>query len=189
MKTLYVKNSQMLIDKLDEYADGTYWVTKKIEGHRVYIVKPGVKKDSPRDIAVSIQYPDGKEKTPSHRLLGSDFRKKCEFDMKLARDIFRDLKLLQAGKDPKGHYCKNDAPGLPSEILVHSLKWVWIQEDRNYPPPRLQGRRMNWSTYLLYWHGDIDLHSKEGEAFLKKYGYTDNEIFNIRHRSGGKNLR
>lgn len=188
MDTLYLKNSRELASSVDKYPDGEYWVSQDISGYRVFIKKPGVKPGSPKDIAVSISYPNGSSKSPTHKLLVSDYKQKCQDNPEIADALFSQIEQVMEGNEPDWQL-EGDCPGLPVKILLHALKWVWIQEDRNYPPPRLQGRRMNWSTYLLYWHGDIDLHSKEGEAFLKKYGYTDNEIFNIRHRSGGKNLR
>jgi len=189
MKTLYVWNSKALVSQLDDYPDGEYWVTKSIMGYRVSIKKPGVKKDSPNDIAVSIRYPNKVSKTPSHGLLISDFRKKYKFDTKLGAEIYAQLERLQNRKEPGVVKRKKGCPGLPIKILFHTLKWVWIQEDRNYPPPQKLGRRMNWSSYILIHNGDVDILLPEGARILKEHGYTDGQIETIRHRSGSRNLQ
>lgn len=189
MKTLYLKNSKTVSSLLDKHLDGEYWVTKGFKKHRVSIKKPGVKPGYPKDLAVSIQYPDGSVKSPTHRLLVSDFIKKREFSLKLSEVIYAQLEKLQNGEEPEVIKGEKGCPGLPANILIHALKWVWIQEDRNYPPPRKLGRRMNWSTYLLLHNGDADIKTPEGEKILKEHGYTDEEIETIRYRSRSRNLR
>ena len=59
MKILYLENSQTLASLLDDYPDEEYWVTKEIQGYRVSIKKPGIKPGYPKDIAVSIHFPNG----------------------------------------------------------------------------------------------------------------------------------
>jgi len=29
------------------------------------------------------------------------------------------------------------------DLIVKAYKWIWVQEDMNYPPPRFQGRAMS----------------------------------------------
>jgi len=189
MKILYLDNSQALASLLDDYPDDEYWVTKEIQGYRVSIKKPGIKPGYPKDIAVSIHFPNGSSKSPSHRMLASDFIKKCEFNSELGKVIFSELDRLQKGKEPRKKCEVEGFPGLPSKILIHALKWIWIQEDRNYPPPQYLGRRMNWATYLLIQNGNVGLKTLKGEEILKRHGYTSEEIDTIRHRSGSRNLR
>lgn len=189
MKAIYLANSKAIVSILDDYKDDEYWVTKKIQGHRISIKKPGIKPGYPKDIAVSIHFPNGSSKSPSHRMLVLDFVAKCEFNSELGKAIFTDLERLQKGEDCREKFMVKDYPGLPCEILIHALKWVWIQEDRNYPPPRYSGRRMSWATYLLIHNGNVDLMTSKGERTLKGYGHTEEEIERIRYRSSSRNLR
>ncbi|MFC1948441.1 hypothetical protein ACFLXY_11050, partial [Chloroflexota bacterium] len=158
-------------------------------GYRVSIKKPGVKPKAPKDIAVSIQYPDGKHTPPNHPLLVSDYKKKYSFDKNLANQIYTELEKLQNDKEPSSINTPEGCPGLPVNILVHALKWIWIQEDRNYPPPRYMGKRMNWSSYVLINNENTDLMSDEANKLLISHGYTSDEINKIRYQSRSRHLR
>ena len=149
----------------------------------------GVKPDSPKDIAVSIYYPNGSFKPPTHSSLKADFKKKCKEDPKISSALFSQIKKVQECKEPDWE-SKNSLGGLPVEVLLHALKWVWIQEDRNYPSPKYLGRRISWAGYLLFYYGDLDSKTAEGEKLLKKHGYEQREgIDRIRYRSDSRHLR
>jgi len=187
LKNLYLKNSKDLPSLLDNYPDGEYWVTKETQGYRVSITKPGVKPGCSRDIAISIHYPDGSSKNPTHNSLFSDFKRKVAAEPRTEKAIYKELELVQEGKEP--HTKFNQSCGLPTEILLNALKWVWVEEDRNYPAPSKMGRRMSWASYILFHNGNFDVKTPQGEAILSKYEYSDKEIENIRYRSGSRHLR
>ncbi len=189
MNTLFIDNSDDPVSSLDQYSDGEYFVTKEIQGHKVSIKKPGLKPGYPKDIAVSIHYPNGMSKSPTHPSLISDFLNKYNADTKAGKVIFSQLEKLQNGEEPDGIDEKEEYPGLPMAILINSLKWIWIQEDRNYPQPRYLGRRMSWASYILIQHGNPDIMSEKAETILRNLGYFDDEITKIRFLSGSKHLR
>jgi len=194
MKSIVLPNSQDLPNGLDAIPDGRYWVVETVANHRVSITKPGIKPNFPRDIAVSIHYPDGSVKQPSHYFLLQDFLAKCIVSPDARKALFNAASGVVAGQEPAPKSLASFEglwKGMPAGILLHALKWVWVEEDRNYPPPGFLGKRMSWAKYILIGNGltAADVGTPQGQTLFGGHGYTEDDLQLIQNRSGSRHLR
>ena len=132
-----------------------YEVEDISDGRKIVITKPGgkfgfgvVKRD---DFMVWI-YDERDESLwlISHQNILDDLKEKATIAPKDALQIMESLKKVYSGEDPddvlKEMKLKNPCREIP-EVLFKAYKWIWGQEDCNYPPPKYKGRAMSWEGW------------------------------------------
>jgi hypothetical protein len=124
-----------------------YQVETLKDGRKILVTKPGGK--SPDDIMVWVyEGPQGVHWRPSHNLIYKDMEKKIKFNKSEGLAILDALERVYQGEDPEDILAENpqlgqNLPGLPADLILKAYKWIWVQEDCNYPPPKYQGRKMS----------------------------------------------
>jgi hypothetical protein len=128
-----------------------YEVEPISDGRKIVITKPGgkfsfgtVKRD---DFMVWIYNPeDGSLWLISHKNIFDDLEDKAMRDPNETLRIIEALNKVYNGNEPddvlKEMALKNPCGEKP-EVLLKSYKWIWGQEDCNYPPPKYKGREMS----------------------------------------------
>lgn len=117
------------------------------DGRKVVVTKPGGK--SADNIMVWIyEGPEGAHWRPSHGLIYNDLEQKLIYNTRQGLAVIEALEQAFQGRDPENIIKENpnlgeDLPGLPVDLILKAYKWVWVQEDCNYPPPRFHGREMS----------------------------------------------
>jgi len=86
----------------------------------------------------------------SHRNILDDLKEKADCAPKETLQIIDGLMKVYNGEDPndilKEMNLKNPYGEMP-EVLFKAYKWIWGQEDCNYPPPKYKGRAMSWEGW------------------------------------------
>lgn len=85
----------------------------------------------------------------THKQIYEDIKLKEEKDVSIALKTIEYLKRVHQGEEPEEILLNmniGDTPGEPIEILLKSYKWIWGQEDVNYPNG--QGRDMSMLSIL-----------------------------------------
>lgn len=124
-----------------------YEVETLNDGRKILITKPGGK--SVDNIMVWVFEGAGKSHwRPSHKLIYRDLEQKIDSDKKEGLAVLEALERVYKGEDPEDILSDNpnlgeNLPGLPVDLILKAYKWIWAQEDCNYPPPRFQGREMS----------------------------------------------
>ncbi len=126
-----------------------YEVEQLKDGRKIVITKPGgkfvyggIKRD---DFMVWIY--DAKDNSLwliSHRNILEDLQDKAVVSSIDTIRIIDGLERVFNGEDPDGilkHVKLRNPCGEDPEVLLKAYKWIWGQEDCNYPPP-LKGRSM-----------------------------------------------
>ncbi len=125
------------------------------DGRRIVITKPGgkfgfgpLKRD---DFMVWIYNPsDNSLWLISHQNISDDLKKKAASAPKETLQIIEGLKRVYGGEDPDDILKETkliNPCGEPPEVLFKAYKWIWGQEDCNYPPPQYKGRAMSWEGW------------------------------------------
>ena len=149
---LHIKNAEKEIfrQKLEEISYRGYEVEKISDGRSVVITKPGgkfvfgaIRRD---DFMVWIYNPDQKTLwLISHKNILEDLKEKSLADPGKTLEIISALERVYKGEEPddilKDLVVKNLAGESP-EVLLKVYKWIWGQEDINYPTGK--GRAMSW---------------------------------------------
>ncbi len=152
LTNLVVKNTNKedFRKKLEEIAYKGYQVEQISDGRKIVITKPGgkftfgtVKRE---DFMVWIYNPE--EKTLwliSHKDIFEDLKEKGDKNPKETLIIIDALERVYKGDDPgdilESVNLQNPGGELP-EALLKAYKWIWGQEDVNYPDGK--GRAMSW---------------------------------------------
>lgn len=131
-----------------------YEVEQLSDGTKIVINKPGGKRSfgrlSHNDIMVFIYNPaDGTLWLISHREIKEDLLAKRVFDETAAVNLVSALYAVCGGDDPRAvikTFDLHDTIGLPVETILLVYKWIWGQEDCNYP--KQQGRWMSMNGIL-----------------------------------------
>jgi len=124
-----------------------YEVETLKDGRKILVTKPGGK--SADDIMVWVYEGEGGTHwRPSHKQIYNDLEQKIRFDKQKGLAVMEALERVCRGEDPEDILTKNsllgeNLPGLPVDLILKAYKWIWGQEDCNYPPPRFQGRKMS----------------------------------------------
>ena len=149
---LRIKNTKKIIfrKKLENISYKGYKVEKISDGRSIVITKPGgkfifgtIKRE---DFMVWIH--NSKQKTLwliSHKNILEDLKEKALVNPKETLIIISALEKVYKGEEPdevlKKLVIKNPGGELP-EVLLKAYKWIWGQEDVNYPNGK--GRAMSW---------------------------------------------
>ena len=132
-----------------------YEVEQISDGRKIIITKPGgkfifgtIKRE---DFMVWIYNPtDNSLWLISHKNILEDLEEKSEKSAADAILIINALEKVFHGSNPddilQSVNLNNPCGELP-EVLMKAYKWIWGQEDCNYPPP-LQGRDMSMKSIL-----------------------------------------
>lgn len=156
LEKLRVKNAER--EKFREELEGIpyrgYEVEKLKDGRKVVITKPGGKftygKIRREDLMVWIL--DEEEDSLwliSHKDIFEDLKGKAEKDPAQTRAIIEALERVHGGEDPDdvlGHTELPNPVGEEPELLLKAYKWIWGQEDCNYPDG--EGRNMSYKGLL-----------------------------------------
>jgi hypothetical protein len=124
-----------------------YEVEDLSDGRKIVVTKPGGK--SVNDIMVWIyEGPGGTHWRPSHGKIRKDLKLKLSYQKKKGIAVIKALEKVYEGGEPDDILSTNPSlgqnlPGLPADLILKAYKWIWVQEDMNYPPPRFQGRAMS----------------------------------------------
>jgi len=121
------------------------------DGRKIVITKPGgkfsfgtVKRD---DFMVWIYNPaDDSLWLISHKNIFDDLEDKAMCDPKETLRTIDALSKVYNGSEPDDILKEMDLEnpcGEKPEVLLKAYKWIWGQEDCNYPPPKYKGREMS----------------------------------------------
>jgi hypothetical protein len=97
--------------------------------------------------------PKGTHWRPSHKQIYRDLKQKIKTDKKKGLAVLEALERVYRGEDPEDILNENpqlgdNLPGLPADLILKAYKWIWGQEDCNYPPPRFKGRKMSMDELI-----------------------------------------
>ena len=124
-----------------------YEVEDLSDGRKIVVTKPGGK--SVNDIMVWVyEGLGGTHWRPSHSKIGKDLKLKLSHHRKNGLAVIKALEKVYEGIEPDDILSADpllgqNLPGLPVDLILKAYKWIWVQEDMNYPPPRFQGRAMS----------------------------------------------
>ena len=124
-----------------------YDVEDLSDGRKIVVTKPGGK--SVNDIMVWVyEGPGGNHWRPSHSKIAKDLKIKLGHHKKNGLAVIKALEKVYEGIEPDdiisgAPLLGQNLPGLPVDLILKAYKWIWVQEDMNYPPPKFQGRAMS----------------------------------------------
>ncbi|MFC1511627.1 hypothetical protein ACFL5H_00330 [Candidatus Latescibacterota bacterium] len=152
LKQLRIKNAERyeFAQKLEEIPYRGYEVEDISDGRKIVIVKPGGKqawgKMRKEDFFVFIFNPSEQSLWQiTHKQIHEDLKEKAKVDKESTIEILTAFKKVYHGEEPDD--ILKDMPlhnptGENPEALLKAYKWIWGQEDVNYPTG--QGRTMSW---------------------------------------------
>jgi hypothetical protein len=156
LKTLKILNAPRddFRKKLEDIPYRGYEVEQLSDGRRIVIAKPGGKsvygQPKKEDFFVWVYNPiEGTLWQITHKQIYEDLKLKENKDASIALKAIEYLKRVHQGEEPEEILSDaetGDVPGEPIEILLKSYKWIWGQEDVNYPNG--QGRDMSMESIL-----------------------------------------
>lgn len=131
-----------------------YEVEQCDDGRKIVITKPGGKsvfgRPKKEDILVFIYTPDDNSLWQiSHQQILDDVTAKCKENSTEGKKLISLLERTLNGEEPNDFIDAIRAlsfqTGEKSEALIKAYKWIWGQEDVNYPNG--EGRLMSWAAY------------------------------------------
>ena len=153
---LHIKNAPRseFAEKIRAIEYRGYEVEQCIDGRKIVITKPGGKtiygRPKKEDILVFIFDPkDNSLWQISHQQILDDVTLKCEEDAIQGKKLITLLERTLNGEEPDDFINEIHAlsfqSGEPAEELIKAYKWIWGQEDVNYPNG--EGRLISWKAY------------------------------------------
>lgn len=160
-----------------------YEVEQVSDGRKIVITKPGgkfsfgtIKRD---DFMVWIYNPDEESLwLISHANISDDLKEKALCNPEETLLIIEALEKVYNGQEPDdilSNMKMINLCGESLEVLLKVYKWIWGQEDCNYPPPKYKGRVMSWEgwkkiddDWVKTGDGILDLKEKLKTSFLGK---------------------
>jgi hypothetical protein len=141
---------------LEEIPYRGYEVEQISDGRKIVIAKPGGKSvyGRPKKEDFFVWVYDPTEQTLwqiTHKQIYEDLVLKAEVVPQVALVTIECLEKVHSGVEPE-HVMEemrefdNDVPGEMIEVLLKSYKWIWGQEDVNYPDG--EGRDMSMKSIL-----------------------------------------
>lgn len=171
LRSLELKNKprEVFRGMLENVKYRGYEVERLTDGRGIVITKPGGKyvygKTKREDFMVWVYDPD--EKTlwlVKHKDIYKDLEEKGSLDPREAVKVLDALERVYNGDDPDD-VLRESRPvarvGEPPDLLLKAYKWIWGQEDCNYPTGK--GRTMSWEGW----------EKKEGEWVRTGEGLAD----------------
>ena len=148
-----------------------YEVEDISDGRKIVIVKPGGKQSygriSKEDFFVFILNPvENSLWQITHKQIYQDLEEKGNLNPKETVKIIDALEKVYNGEEPDSFLPSIDLKnpiGENPEAILKAYKWIWGQEDVNYPPPKFIGRKMSWEGW---W-------KEEGEWYKTGNGIID----------------
>jgi hypothetical protein len=136
--------------KLEEIPYRGYEVEDITDGRKIVIVKPGGKqawgKMRKEDFFVFIYSPSEQSLWQiTHKQILEDLKDKSKADKADTIKILEAFERVYNGEEPDDilkSLALNNPTGENPEALLKAYKWIWGQEDVNYPTG--QGRAMSW---------------------------------------------
>jgi len=155
LKPLSIKNRpreefRTLLEKVNYRG---YEVEQISDGRKIVMTKPGGKfvfgQVKREDFMIWIYNPDDLTLwLISHKDIYADLEEKAKVNQKETIEIINALERVFNGEEPvdvlKSVKLKNPIGELP-EALLKAYKWIWGQEDCNYPSGK--GRLMSWEGW------------------------------------------
>lgn len=152
LKQLKIKNAERdeFAERLEEIPYRGYEVENITDGRKIVIVKPGGKqawgKIRKEDFFVFIYNPSEQSLWQiTHKQIHEDLNEKAKADKDATIEILEVFERVYNGEDPDDileSLALNNPTGEDPEALLKAYKWIWGQEDVNYPTG--QGRAMSW---------------------------------------------
>jgi len=157
LEKLQIKNMprEEFRQQLEKIKYRGYEVEKISDGRKVIITKPGGKFTFGRirreDFMVWIYNPEECSLwLISHKDIWEDLEEKGKVSPKLTIKIIESLEKVFNGEEPEkfisGLEIYDSLPGEKLEVLLKVYKWIWGQEDCNYPEG--EGRNMSMKEIL-----------------------------------------
>lgn len=155
-----VKNSEPATFRiaLIAFPDGTHEVEQIADGQTICVKKPGGKVGdiAQFDYDFEVFLCDAVKTEAwriSHKAIKNDLVKKLKANPTEGRKIIAALESVYEGEEPSAIMAASPTlgqglAGLPAEAILKLYKWIWGQEDCNFPPPRYEGRNMSMSSIL-----------------------------------------
>ncbi len=151
IKNMPRENFRKALEKV-EYRG--YEVESLKDGRKIVITKPGGKftygKIRREDFMVWVYNPeDSSLWLISHKDIQEEIIKKGKKDPQGTIKIIDALERVYNGEDPEEILQGIELPnpeGEPPELILKAYKWIWGQEDCNYPEGK--GRAMSWELIL-----------------------------------------
>ncbi|MCK4752831.1 MAG: hypothetical protein KAS75_05240 [Planctomycetes bacterium] len=166
LNRIRIKNSdrESFAEELEKIEYRGYEVEDISDGRKIVIVKPGGKQSFGRmrkeDFFVFIYNPN--EQTLwqiTHKQIRDDLVEKAENDREETINILQVFERVYNGEEPDS-VLQGTNLSIPSgenpEALIKAYKWIWGQEDVNYPTGK--GRAMSWEG----WEKDGEEWNKTG---------------------------
>ena len=160
LKSIRIKNvpRQEFAKKITTLEYRGYEVESLPNGNKIVITKPGGKRSmwgsaKKEDFLVFIFNPATSELWQiSHKQILEDILAKAEENRDNAIIFLKLLERVYNGEEPddfideihKLSFQNGETP----ETLLKVYKWIWGQEDVNYPFPKYEGRAMSWKSLL-----------------------------------------
>jgi len=138
--------------RLEEIPYRGYLVEHISDGRKVVIAKPGGKtiygKPKKEDFLVWIYDPERSSLWQiSHKQILEDLTEKVDSNPSIADRLIALFENIFTGEEPDDQSISEDLKSLPGEsleALLKSYKWIWGQEDVNYPTG--EGREMSMKS-------------------------------------------
>ena len=158
LKKIYIRNMERkaFIQAIIDIEYRGYEVEQLGDGRKIAITKPGAKKAFGRpykeDIMVFIFDPiDNSLWQISHEQILEDVKAKIGEDKKQGKLLLDYLEKTYKGEEPEDFIEEirnlNFTLGETPEALIKAYKWIWGQEDVNYPTKA--GRALSWQGFQV----------------------------------------
>lgn len=168
-KQLNILNEDRIIfiEKVKNIFLGYYNVEIIPEGYIIILKFLGKSSD---DILIQVHNGINIADKLSYGDLGKDWIKKIRKDPEETLKILEALKLVLDGKEPNDILKTtkfNNISGYSTELLLKFYKWLYIQEDLNYPNGMGRMSIENGYHYPIIWKKDTDIEILRASVIIK----------------------
>lgn len=135
---------------------------EEIDDYNVFICVPNGKSECDYIVWRYSPYLNPDIKIPTHDDLGLEYNRLKRLDHVIERDLIKSVLRLVRDRWTIDNIMSHYFSGLPQEHarevkkFLATLKWIALQEDVNYPPPKRLGSKFTLALYLLL-EGGFDL--------------------------------